>query len=258
MLAQLADSESLCLLAPPDDEEEAERKAQRASKLLDPVENLEQWRVICIDFHRFRAKCPDKCKELIRQGIPEFLRGSVWQKLALSRELLNKHPKDIYEQMRRVQSAPCEGDIVRDINRTFPKHVLYRDKQGLGQQQLLNVLRAYSIFNAEVGYCQGMGFICGVLLMYMGEDDAFLMLISLLENYRMAGLFMPNLPLLNKYFFQLQRLLEMNLPRLHEHLTEQGVEPTMYASQWFMTVCIYNFPFSTVVRVWDIFLAEGG
>ena len=63
-----------------------------------------------------------------------------------------------------------------------------------------------------------MGFICGVLLMYMAEDDvlppvlqpvvnddsrrrtttpnvaslrqAFLMLISLLENYRMAGLFM--------------------------------------------------------------------
>ena len=35
-----------------------------------------------------------------------------------------------------------------------------------------------------------MGFICGVLLMYMGEDDAFLMLVSLLENFSMAGLFM--------------------------------------------------------------------
>lgn len=102
-----------------------------------------------------------------------------------------------------------------------------------------------------------MGFICGVLLMYMCEDDAFLMLISLLDNYRMAGLFMPNLPLLNKYFFQLQRLLEMHMPLLYNHLAQQGVEPTMYASQWFMTVCIYNFPFSTVVRVWDIFLAEG-
>merc|ERR1712222_236036 len=103
----------------------------------------------------------------------------------------------------------------------------------------------YSVFNAEVGYCQGMGFICGLLLM------------SLLENYRMSGLFMPNLPLLNKYFFQLQRLLEMHMPLLFNHLVQQGVEPTMYASQWFMTVCIYNFPFSTVVRVWDIFLAEG-
>merc|ERR1719235_1049723 len=156
-----------------------------------------------------------------------------------------------------TKDAPCESDIVRDINRTFPKHVLYRDRQGLGQQQLLNVLRAYSVFNPEVGYCQGMGFICGLLLMYMREDDAFLMLISLLENYRMSGLFMPNLPLLNKYFFQLQRLLEMHMPLLYNHLAQQGVEPTMYASQWFMTVCIYNFPFSTVVRVWDIFLAEG-
>merc|ERR1711988_247645 len=63
--------------------------------------------------------------------------------------------------------------------------------------------------------------------------------VSLMGNYRMEGLFRPTLPLLNK------------------HLVQQGVEPTMYASQWFMTVCIYNFPFSTVVRVWDIFLAEG-
>lgn len=251
-----AELQSLCQLAAPDDDDVPLSKPW-PRQLTDPAKGLEQWRVICIDFHRFRAKCPDKCKMLIRQGIPEFLRGSVWQKLALSRELLHKHPKDIYEQMCRTQCAPCEGDIVRDINRTFPKHPLYRDMQDLGQQQLLSVLRAYSVFNAEVGYCQGMGFICGLLLMYMSESDAFLMLISLLENYRMAGLFMPNLPLLNKYFFQLQRLLEIEMPELHLHLVEQGVEPTMYASQWFMTVCIYNFPFATVVRVWDIFLAEG-
>eukprot|EP00812_Abedinium_dasypus_P001528 NODE_1185_length_1216_cov_44.881137.p2 GENE.NODE_1185_length_1216_cov_44.881137~~NODE_1185_length_1216_cov_44.881137.p2 ORF type:complete len:289 (-),score=122.21 NODE_1185_length_1216_cov_44.881137:332-1198(-) len=215
------------------------------------------WRVICLDFQRFRQKCPDKCKVLIRQGIPEFLRGAVWQRLALSREILQKHPKDLYEGMRKASAAPSEADIVRDINRTFPKHVLFRDRRGLGQQQLLNVLRAYSVFNPEVGYCQGMGFICGLLLMYMREEDAFLMLISLLETYRMSGLFMPNLPLLNRYFFQLQHLIEMHMPTLFSHFAQQGVEPTMYASHWFMTVCIYNFPFSTVVRVWDIFLAEG-
>mmetsp|Transcript_19197 Transcript_19197/g.60393 ORF Transcript_19197/g.60393 Transcript_19197/m.60393 type:complete len:329 (+) Transcript_19197:93-1079(+) len=256
----MASLDSLCLLsAPDDDEQESDKKfrLKAGAKQLDAFRSLEQWRVICIDFNRFRAKCPDKCKGLIRQGIPEFLRGSVWQKLAQSREIIKKYPRDIYEQCRKAKTAPCEGDIVRDINRTFPKHVLYRDKQGLGQQQLMNVLRAYSVFNAEVGYCQGMGFICGVLLMYMDEEDAFWMLISFLDNYKMAGLFMPNLPLLNKYFFQLQRLLEMHMPLLYSHLAQQGVEPTMYASQWFMTVCIYNFPFSTVVRVWDIFLNEG-
>merc|ERR1712232_1437861 len=73
----------------------------------------------------------------------------------------------------------------------------------------------------------------------------------------MAGLFTENLPLLNKYFFQLERLLEMHMPLLYNHFVQQDVKPSMYASQWFMTVCILNFPFSTVVRVWDIFLAEG-
>merc|ERR1712151_332277 len=53
------------------------------------------------------------------------------------------------------------------------------------------------------------------------------------------------------------KLLEMHLPLLHNHFVQHGVEPTMYATQWFMTVCSDNFPFSTVVRVWDIFLAEG-
>merc|ERR1719310_716752 len=111
-------STSLCLLAGPDDEEEVEKKAVAAksgAKQFDPIKHLEQWRVICIDFHRFRGKCPDKCKVLIRQGIPEFLRGSVWQKLALSRkllqlsrDLLEKHPKDLYEQMKGAQTAPCE------------------------------------------------------------------------------------------------------------------------------------------------------
>ena len=27
--------------------------------------------------------------------------------------------------------------------------------------------------------------------------------------------------------------------------------------KWFLTVCVYNFRFSTVTRVWDIFMAEG-
>merc|ERR1712151_224565 len=53
------------------------------------------------------------------------------------------------------------------------------------------------------------------------------------------------------------KLLEMHLPLLHNHFVQHGVEPTMYATQWFMTVCSDNFPFSTVVRVWDLFLAEG-
>ena len=48
------------------------------------------------------------------------------------------------------------GEIDRDITRTFPRMQLFRQRGGLGQASLLRVLRAYALFNPQVGYCQGM------------------------------------------------------------------------------------------------------
>ena len=31
----------------------------------------------------------------------------------------------------------------------------------------------------------------------------------------------------------------------------------MYATRWFMNIFVGDFPFETVVRIWDIFLEEG-
>lgn len=93
--------------------------------------------------------------------------------------------------MKKIQE-----EIAKDLNRTFPKHILFKDKQSLGQEQLFQVLRAYAIFNPEVGYCQGMGFLVALLLNYMPEEDAFYFLITLLENYNLKNLYKPNLPLL--------------------------------------------------------------
>ena len=38
------------------------------------------------------------------------------------------------------------------------------------QQELFHVLAAYSMYNTEVGYCQGMSQIAALLLMYMSEE----------------------------------------------------------------------------------------
>lgn len=36
-----------------------------------------------------------------------------------------------------------------------------------GQAELFNILKAYSLHDLEVGYCQGMGFVAGILLFYL-------------------------------------------------------------------------------------------
>ena len=38
------------------------------------------------------------------------------------------------------------------------------------QQHLFHVLAAYSMYNTEVGYCQGMSQIAAILLMYLDEE----------------------------------------------------------------------------------------
>lgn len=69
----------------------------------------------------------------------------------------------IYSQLMR-QSSPHEKIIMRDLNRTS-SHEYFRDIAGVGQSNLLNVLKAYSLYDPEVGYCQGMAFVVAPLLL---------------------------------------------------------------------------------------------
>lgn len=68
-------------------------------------------------------------------------------------------------------AAPSVVDTIeRDIDRTFPRHVLFAGAGAAGQAALLRVLRAYAGFDKDVGYCQGMGFIAALFLSYMPEE----------------------------------------------------------------------------------------
>ena len=41
--------------------------------------------------------------------------------------------------------------IRRDIARTYPEHALFKQKDGVGQEALFNVMKAYSVHDREVG-----------------------------------------------------------------------------------------------------------
>lgn len=50
---------------------------------------------------------------------------------------------------------------------------------------------------------------------------------------------------------------DMQMPQLAAHMEEEGVLPTMYCSQWFLTLFAYTLPIDHLLRVWDVFLLEG-
>jgi fructose-1,6-bisphosphatase/inositol monophosphatase family enzyme len=38
-------------------------------------------------------------------------------------------------------TSPCEKVIRRDISRTYPEHDFFKEKHGIGQERLFNVIK---------------------------------------------------------------------------------------------------------------------
>jgi len=155
------------------------------------------------------------------------------------------------------ESSPHEKAITRDLGRTFPQHEFFTDGQGIGQENLFNVLKAYSIYDPQVGYCQGLPFVVAILLLNMPDEEAFCLLVRLMYSYDLRGHFLPEMPKLQLRLFQFDRLTEEILPVLHVHFLRQGVKSSMFCSQWFLTLFSYRFPLEIVFRIFDNCLASG-
>lgn len=225
------------------------RRTQKWVKMIG--KQLEDWEVC-------QLRHAATLKKRIRKGVPEALRGRVWSHLAGSSQMLLNNP-GVYHQLLQTARVPCEETIARDIGRTFPRHSLFRDRSSLGQCALMNVLKAYSLHDPEVGYCQGMGFLSAMFLCYMPEQQAFWLLVACLNHkrYGLADLYRPRMPKVPEVTFVFQGLFKQLMPQLSAHLENEGLHPTMYLTQWFLTLFTYNFPFEFVTRVWDAFLHEG-
>ncbi|KAG9488740.1 hypothetical protein GDO78_004981 [Eleutherodactylus coqui] len=154
-------------------------------------------------------------------------------------------------------SSPCEKLIRRDIARTYPEHDFFRGQDSMGQEGLFNVMKAYSLIDREVGYCQGSAFIVGLLLMQMPEEEAFCVFVRLMQEYRLRELFKPSMAELGLCIYQLEYMLQDQLPELNLHFRSHCFHTSMYASSWFLTLFLTTFPLSIATRVFDIFIYEG-
>ncbi|KAG4418291.1 hypothetical protein IFR04_008567 [Cadophora malorum] len=125
------------------------------------------------------------------------------------------------------------------------------------QEGLFGVCRAYALFDEGVGYAQGMNFLAMPLLFNMPEEEAFCLLVRLMNQYHLRDLFKQDMPGLHMHLYQFERLLEDLEPALYCHLHRRQVTPHLYATQWFLTLFAYRFPLQLVLRIYDLILSEG-
>lgn len=204
----------------------------------------------------------EKIHSAVGQGVPRHHRGEIWKFLAEQYHLKHQFPskqqpkdtpyKELLKQLTSQQHA-----ILIDLGRTFPTHPYFSAQLGAGQLSLYNILKAYSLLDQEVGYCQGLSFVAGVLLLHMSEEDAFKMLKFLMFDVGLRKQYRPDMTILQIQMYQLSRLLHDYHRDLYNHLEAHEIGPSLYAAPWFLTMFASQFPLGFVSRVFDMLFLQG-
>lgn len=234
------------------------RTALEEKQKQQEIERVDKWLKMLKKWGKYRNS--DKMCRRVYKGIPLQVRGQVWS-LLLDVEKMKKENEGKYEQMKE-QAKSFSSEIKQidlDVNRTFRNHIMFRDRYGVKQQALFHVLSAYSVYNTEVSYCQGMSQIAAILLMYLNEEDAFWALAQLLTNQRhaMHGFFIPGFPKLQRFQAHHEQILNKLFPKLKKHMDKEQMTTGIYTTKWFLQCFIDRTPFTLTLRLWDIYILEG-
>ncbi|KAL4658450.1 USP6 N-terminal-like protein isoform X2 [Arapaima gigas] len=230
------------------EEKQKQQELERTTKWLKMLKSWDKY------------KNSEKLVKRVYKGIPLQLRGQAWC-LLLDVPKMKADRKDFYEKLklRARDMSPDIRQIDLDVNRTYRDHIMFMHRYDVKQQALFHVLMAYSVYNTEVGYCQGMSQITALLLIYMNEEDAFWALVKLFsgQKHGMHGFFVPGFPKLLRFQEHHDCILNKMLPKLKQHLDSQEVFTSLYTMKWFFQCFLDRTPFTLTLRIWDIYILDG-
>lgn len=197
-----------------------------------------------------------KIRDRCRKGIPSAIRPKAWFYLSGGHSLLVAHPNVYQELLEQEGDAQIIDEIKRDQHRQFPMHEMFLDEGRPGQQELCNLLKAYSILNPKTGYCQAQAPIAAFLLMHLPAEQAFWSFVSICDKY-LKDYFTPGMEMLQRDAKLFMSLLKKTAPQTHRHLMKAKVEPLMFMTDWYLCAMTRTLKWDTLLRVWDCFLCEG-
>lgn len=227
--------------------------------------NLDYWYHFLNDPFKTIEKLPNYTRYLFysSEGIPPQLRSRVWGLLLNTSnnvgEISNDWCEPLYENLN-TENSPYSRVIVNDLNRIFPSLEYFQDVN-LGQLNLKNTLNAYSLYDSEIGYCQGLPFLIALILFhYKSNPMTFLSTINIFEkrkNLNFKKIFDEQMSGLKLWFFQFNETLKKSDLELFNHFEKFNVDIKLFTSKWFLSFFAVGCPMQILIKLFDIMIIEG-
>lgn len=194
--------------------------------------------------------------KLIRVGLPNRLRGEIWEVSCGSFHTRLRNPHLYQKTLSKFvgKESLAIDEIEKDLNRSLPEYPGFQSEEGI--ERLRRVLTAYSWIDEEVGYCQAMNIVVAALLIYTSEAQAFFILQALCGRL-LPGYYSRDMygTLLDQKVFE--SLTEKTMPILWDHLVKNDVNLSVVSLPWFLSLYINSMPLVFAFRVLDVFFLEG-
>ncbi|XP_067013808.1 growth hormone-regulated TBC protein 1-A [Anabrus simplex] len=196
-------------------------------------------------------------KRYVRKGIPAEHRGLVWMTVSGADAMREELGHDLY---RRLLAGPKDQDIVdtvrMDLPRTYPDNIFFSAAED-HQIQLCNILVAYAHDNREVGYCQGLNYIAGLLLLVTKDEETTFWLLKVLVEHTLPKYYTRTMDGVITDIAVLEELVRLKVPEIHKHVQAVGLPWAVITTKWFICLFAEVLPIETVLRIWDCLFYEG-
>ncbi|CAB3359199.1 Hypothetical predicted protein [Cloeon dipterum] len=209
-------------------------------------------------------------KRYIRKGIPKEHRGLVWMAVSGAEKAKREQPHLYRERLKGQINEEVLSCIKTDLPRTFPDNINYKatahaysctGQLQLTEQtqphQLFNVLIAFAQDNQDIGYCQGMNYIAGLLLIATRDEETSFWLLKNLIDRSLPGYYNKRMTGIIRDIDVLGELVRIKYPEVHRHIESLNLSWAVITTKWFVCLFAEVLPVETVFRVWDCLFYEG-
>ncbi|KAI0025708.1 rab-GTPase-TBC domain-containing protein [Xylariomycetidae sp. FL0641] len=197
------------------------------------------------------------------KGIPDCWRSAAWYSFLVTSAKASSHKEFVTDEAIKAEfhrllaeASPDDTQIDLDVPRTINQHIMFRRRYRGGQRLLFRVLHSLSLYFPDTGYVQGMAPLAATFLSYYDEETCFVMLVRLWEYRGLNRIYSSN-------FEDLMGALKdfetywLGGRDVAEKLAELCIDPTAYATKWYLTLFNLSLPFPVQLRVWDAFILLG-